>query len=410
MKMIDVLKRLAELDSNNPNVVNPSAAKTNSSLKECGSLGGMMQPQIPASLTINATAASGSEVSGMLMDIMKLAGVHKVDQSELGIEKEPVTMTMEPVISASPEIHGEPEMGDMVDMIDRMNDDKSEDQADEGMWDNSPSDNMRGPEGYKAFQDHGDLAKNPAMGGDVPKDHEHRSRVRNQPTATTEDMEAELYAEYREFVSEGKVAEKFDMKPTKPSKKGMFKGKTKEQLEKQLAVLKKSGPHKKDSPEYTKMKELQFAIRAKKKTDKWGKVSKGMEYDESTEIEEVGTSGFGNSGTKKLVKRLGNPGDTYTAKVYWGPEWQEYEVHFYKNDKHMGEGPVNFTSDKDEAISTAKNAIDSYNNKEKSENYMVKDESHEVSMSDPNKETSKLDGSAALLPSELKRLAGIPKK
>jgi hypothetical protein len=402
MKMINVLTRLAELDSNNPNVVTPNSAKPSSSLKECGSMSGMMQPQIPASLTINATAASGSEVSGMLMDIMKLAGVHKVDQSELGIEKEPVTMTMEPVISASTEIHGEPEMGDMVGMIDRMNDDEEfEEETDEGMYGNSPNENV---EGYKAFQDHGDLAKNPAMGGDVPKDHEHRSRVRNQPTATMEDMESQLFAEYRQFVSEGKVAEKFDMKPTKPSKKGMFKGKTKEQLEKQLAVLKKSGPHKKDSPEYTKMKELQFAIRAKKKTDKWGKVSEGMEYDESTEIEEVGTSGFGNSGTKKLVKRLGNPGDTYTAKVYWGPEWQEYEVHFYKNDKHMGEGPLYFTSDKDDAISTAEHAIDSYNNKEKSENYMVNDEA------DESHEASKLDGSAALLSAELKRLAGIPKK
>ena len=48
-----------------------------------------------------------------------------------------------------------------------------------------------------------------------------------------------------------------------PAKKGMFKGKTKADLEKQLAALHKSGPHKKGSPEYTKQQELNFAIRAK---------------------------------------------------------------------------------------------------------------------------------------------------
>ena len=48
-----------------------------------------------------------------------------------------------------------------------------------------------------------------------------------------------------------------------PEKKGMFKGKTKAELEKQLARLHKTGPHKKGSPEYTKQQELNFAIRAK---------------------------------------------------------------------------------------------------------------------------------------------------
>ena len=57
-----------------------------------------------------------------------------------------------------------------------------------------------------------------------------------------------------------------------PSKQGMFKGKTVAALRKQLRALKKTGPHKKGSGEYTKMRELQFAIRAK--TD-WGKVSEG---------------------------------------------------------------------------------------------------------------------------------------
>ena len=49
-----------------------------------------------------------------------------------------------------------------------------------------------------------------------------------------------------------------------PAKKGMFKGKTKADLQKQLSKLKASGPHEKGSAAYTKMKQLQFAIRAKK--------------------------------------------------------------------------------------------------------------------------------------------------
>lgn len=52
-------------------------------------------------------------------------------------------------------------------------------------------------------------------------------------------------------------------------KKGMFKGKSESELKSELAKINKSGPHKKGSPEYEKMKELQFAIRAK---SGWGKV------------------------------------------------------------------------------------------------------------------------------------------
>lgn len=59
-----------------------------------------------------------------------------------------------------------------------------------------------------------------------------------------------------------------------PAKKGMFAGKDKAELEAQYARLKKSGPHAKGSHEYTKMKELAFAIRAK---SGWGKV--GEEVD-----------------------------------------------------------------------------------------------------------------------------------
>ena len=56
---------------------------------------------------------------------------------------------------------------------------------------------------------------------------------------------------------------------TPESEKGKYKGKSEQELRSQLSKLKKSGPHKKGSAEYGKMKELNFAIRAK---TGWGKV------------------------------------------------------------------------------------------------------------------------------------------
>lgn len=65
-----------------------------------------------------------------------------------------------------------------------------------------------------------------------------------------------------------------------PEKKGMFDGKTVTQLEHELAALKKAGPHPEGSAGFTKMKELMFAIRAKKaKGDKWAGVTAGDEED-----------------------------------------------------------------------------------------------------------------------------------
>ena len=58
-----------------------------------------------------------------------------------------------------------------------------------------------------------------------------------------------------------------------PKKKGMFAGKTKADLKKEYASLKASGPHKKDSADNIKMKELAFAIRAK---GDWGKIDESI--------------------------------------------------------------------------------------------------------------------------------------
>lgn len=71
-------------------------------------------------------------------------------------------------------------------------------------------------------------------------------------------------------ITEGQLDEKWG-KPTvvSPEEKGKYKGKSKSELLKSYNALKKSGPHKKGSPEFGRMRELAFAIRAK---GGWGKV------------------------------------------------------------------------------------------------------------------------------------------
>ncbi len=110
MQMIDVMKRLAELDANNPNVVYDKkqdvAEGTEQSVEECGMMGSMDRPSTPAS--INMTAATGEELGHMLKDIMSLAGIAK--------------SAAEP-LSTTPSIGLASRDGmDMKSMMDKMND------------------------------------------------------------------------------------------------------------------------------------------------------------------------------------------------------------------------------------------------------------------------------------------------
>ena len=141
MQMIDVLKRLAELDSTNPNVAKPTmqseqslatvsnieGEQINESVAECGPMGmspmsSMDRPSTPATFSINASAESGSEVSSMLRDIMNLAGVKPV--SDLPAFNAPKDITpvhaLEPMTDAP---SAGDEMGDLIGMIDKMNSD-----------------------------------------------------------------------------------------------------------------------------------------------------------------------------------------------------------------------------------------------------------------------------------------------
>jgi hypothetical protein len=82
---------------------------------------------------------------------------------------------------------------------------------------------------------------------------------------------AELLRKYIDVINEAnKLDEKWGEETTvSPSERGKYKGKTLDELRKSYNALKASGPHKKGSPEYGRMRELAFAIRAK---TGWGSV------------------------------------------------------------------------------------------------------------------------------------------
>jgi len=192
--MIDVLKRLQELDANNSNVIKEST------VEECGPMGMMpSQPKTPA--TINITADSGEELGSMLSAIMKLAGVNKVEPSHLGVEHEPS------VISATPSLGVGPSTSDsevMRGVIDKMNPEvdgdelhrSGEEETDEAdshsaEFDNTPND----PRDTPSF-DANEYSAHPNDGDG--NDKQGKPRTMAQPAA----LEDRLMADYKKFISE----------------------------------------------------------------------------------------------------------------------------------------------------------------------------------------------------------------
>ena len=199
--MIDVLKRLAELDDQNPNIVKESI--DGAELAECGGPMSTMvnpsQPQMPAS--INVTAGSGQEVSDMLSAIMKLAGIEKVEPHHLGAEPEVATLTAEPVSAVGPSATAGDEMRSVMDKLNgadgeedgeelSSDDESNDEETDEGQYDNSPAD----AEPTEPF-DSNEFAhqENPQGAG--------KGRGTVQPNATTFEG---LMSEYLAFIAETK--------------------------------------------------------------------------------------------------------------------------------------------------------------------------------------------------------------
>jgi hypothetical protein len=202
MNMIDVIKRLAELDAKNPNMVQESQQ---SEVAECGMMPmpGMGGSSTPAS--VNITAGSGEELSNMLKDIMSLAGVHQVEPHELGTEPAPVTLTAEPMTAMGPAASAGDEMRVVIDRINSDEDDEDNEEADEGAVpgvDNTPTGVDDVPSFKKdAMLDRGHMNQEPAghpgvgdrMDGDRPR--------------AFANMEESLMDEYKRFVAEGDMGD-----------------------------------------------------------------------------------------------------------------------------------------------------------------------------------------------------------
>jgi len=201
MNMIDVIKRLAELDAKNPHMVQESQQ---SEVAECGMMPmpGMSGSSTPAS--VNITAGSGQELSNMLKDIMSLAGVHQVEPHELGAEPAPVTLTAEPMTAMGPAASAGDEMRAVIDRINGDDaggeDDKDDEEADEGAVpgvDNTPTGVDDVPSFKKdAMLDRGHMNQEPAGHPGVGDRNDGK-----QPRAFAT-MEESLMDEYRQFVAE----------------------------------------------------------------------------------------------------------------------------------------------------------------------------------------------------------------
>ena len=210
--MIDVLKRLAELDADNPNII-----KESQQVEECGMMPGMVpemgmdiapeKPAMPAS--INMTAGSGEELSNMLATIMQLAGVKGAEEPMGG---EPAPQTLEPV-GAGPETPADsmrsvidklnPMGGDDVDGLDRDHDgdhdmddhdmEKDKEETDEGGYDNSPADpNKKNEFDANQFANkENQPGQGDRMDGTSPKAY-----------ADMNEAVTDLFAQYKRFVSE----------------------------------------------------------------------------------------------------------------------------------------------------------------------------------------------------------------
>ena len=210
--MIDVLKRLAELDAQNPNVV-----KESQQVDECGMMPemGMMpdRPSTPA--TINMTAASGPELSGMLRDIMQLAGMNAQPEPAMSAPMSAPAMALEPT---SGDDMGPPSAADsMRSVIDKLNPMDGDDEVskDEGDVDGDGDHDMDDHEAEKKdkVDEYDNEPNDPNRKATFdPNQYAHQENQPGQgdrmdgtsPKAYADMNEAfeDLFAQYKKFVSE----------------------------------------------------------------------------------------------------------------------------------------------------------------------------------------------------------------
>lgn len=94
---------------------------------------------------------------------------------------------------------------------------------------------------------------------------------------------------------------------------------------------------------------------AKEWEDKYKSAARRREAGVNKAIDRLAKEEVELEEAKRIISKHGD--GVHTAKVYRDPEYDEYQVHFFKNGKHMGEGPVSYHDDKDDAQSTAELSV-----------------------------------------------------
>lgn len=130
------------------------------------------------------------------------------------------------------------------------------------------------------------------------------------------------------------------------------------------------GYNAKDSENVNEMSKAQMAkreeiVKGMKKNlssfkDRYGDDAKSVMYATATKQamkEELVDEAASPTAGTRLVKKYGD--DANRAEVRYNSEYQEYQVHHYKDGKHMGEGPVSYHGDdKEDAHDTAKYSVE----------------------------------------------------
>lgn len=229
--MIDVMKRLAELDSANPNIV-----KESTQVDECGMMPEMGMPMIPPApqhpASINMTAGSGEELGDLLTTIMSLAGVAKGDAGADALGGEPQAQVLEP---AGPAETPADNMRSVIDKLNPMDgDDEGGDElgafqhggeeggandgisADQGDVDNDGDHDMDDHDAEQDKEEVDEYDNTPADPNDKNEfDADQFAHQENQPGqgdrmdgdrpkayADMNEAVTDLFAQYKKFVSE----------------------------------------------------------------------------------------------------------------------------------------------------------------------------------------------------------------
>jgi hypothetical protein len=173
-------------------------------IAECGMMGGSGSPA-----SINITAGSGQELTGMLKDIMNLAGVSKVEPHHMPVDSPdagPSTVISAPAMSGASGNKMDPnvEMHKLMSIVsgpehqeDSMNSGELDGEGDEekmkedsdSVYDNSPDEKLMGDP--------------MAQFGDI-NSGDHRQRQAGLPIAKPmETTFKQLMADYEQFIAEG---------------------------------------------------------------------------------------------------------------------------------------------------------------------------------------------------------------